>query len=124
MKKLLISLLIVNLNVIIIFPQKITFDKTQITGFSKSFSDRFGTKVTPESAKQYIIDKVAEVNSSGDSTNIYYRTELISLCDEYLKKYKPVMLPDSSMDFVLALMYSSIEDIKVEVLANRASIKA
>ncbi len=124
MKKILFVLMVLNLNLSIVVAQKITFDKTQIIGYDDTFSDRHVTKITPESAQQYIIGKVEEVKSSGDSTNIYYRTGLISLCDEYLKKYKPVMLPDSTMDIVVALNYSSIEDIKVNILADRGSIKA
>jgi len=107
---------------IFLFSQKIEFIKMKVNGFGETAEKYFG-KVDAESAKQYIVDKFNEVDESKDSTNIFYRTQMIMLCDEYLKKYREVINPDGSSSMVLYLMRSSIENIKAACYYKKAQIK-
>ena len=82
-----------------------------------------GTKVDAKSAKQYIDNKYFEVIESNDSTNILYRTNLISLCDLYLKEYPEIVI-DSILDIAIYYMRQSIEGVRLVTFFERGRIKA
>jgi tetratricopeptide (TPR) repeat protein len=103
--------------------QRIEFNIRSVIGFSESFMKETGMTINSETARDYIFDKMNEVDNNPDSTNIFYRTKMIMLCDEYLKKYPEVINPDGSSSMVLSLRRSSIENTKAACYYKRAQIK-
>jgi hypothetical protein len=107
-----------------LFSQDIDFNIRQVNGYSESFMKGMGIKINAETAQQYIFDKMDEVNNSKDSSYILYQTELISLCEAYLKRYPEVLQSDSTSDFGLSLRRESIEICKAACFFKRAQLKA
>jgi hypothetical protein len=115
----IILLILLTFQFIIVVSQKILIERWRVTGAAKEIEDVFG-QVTPASAKQYIEEKINEINVSKDSLNIFYQTEIISLCEEYLKKYTP---DTESKDWKLFLHCAFIERDLTYTYYKRATLK-